>query len=127
ADKLIQSFKPSELIFSKDRRKEFEKQFGDKLYTFTLDEWVYTYDYAREKLLEQFEVQSLKGFGIEEMELAQIAAGAVLHYLATTENKNLRHINAISRIQPGRYVWLDRFTIRNLELVHSSHDSGVPL
>jgi len=127
ADKLIQSFKPSELIFSKDRRKEFEKQFGDKLYTFTLDEWVYTYDYAREKLLEQFEVQSLKGFGIEEMELAQIAAGAVLHYLATTENKNLRHINAISRIQPDRYVWLDRFTVRNLELVHSSHDSGVPL
>lgn len=127
ADKLIQSFNPSELIFSKDRRKEFEKHFGDKFYTFTLDEWVYTFDYAREKLLEHFEVQNLKGFGIEEMELAQVAAGATLHYLATTENKNLQHINAVSRIQPDRYVWLDRFTIRNLELIHSNHDTGVPL
>ncbi|MCB0571364.1 MAG: DNA mismatch repair protein MutS [Phaeodactylibacter sp.] len=126
-EKLIQSFKPSEVIFSKDRRKDFEKIFGDKFYTFLLDEWVYTYDYAREKLLGQFEVQSLKGFGVEDMELAQVAAGAVLHYLATTENKNLKHIGAISRLQPGRYVWLDRFTIRNLELLYSNNDSGVPL
>ncbi|MCB0578404.1 MAG: DNA mismatch repair protein MutS, partial [Phaeodactylibacter sp.] len=127
AEKLIQSFNPSELIFSKDRRKEVEKLFGDKYYTFMLDEWVYSFDYTREKLLEHFEVQNLKGFGIEEMELGQVAAGATLHYLATTENKNLRHINAISRIQPDRYVWLDRFTVRNLELIHSNHDSGVPL
>ncbi|MCO6487848.1 MAG: DNA mismatch repair protein MutS [Phaeodactylibacter sp.] len=127
AEKLIQSFNPSELIFSKDRRKEVEKLFGDKYYTFMLDEWVYAFDYTREKLLEHFEVQNLKGFGVEEMELGQVAAGATLHYLATTENKNLRHINAISRIQPDRYVWLDRFTVRNLELIHSNHDSGVPL
>ncbi|MCB0558091.1 MAG: DNA mismatch repair protein MutS [Lewinellaceae bacterium] len=127
AEKLIQSFNPSELIFSKDRRKEVEKLFGDKYYTFMLDEWVYTYDYTKEKLLEHFEVQNLKGFGVEEMELGQIAAGATLHYLATTENKNLKHINAISRIQPDRYVWLDRFTVRNLELIQSNHDSGVPL
>ena len=127
AEKLIQSFNPSELIFSKERRKEVEKLFGDKYYTFMLDEWVYSFDYSREKLLEHFEVQNLKGFGVEEMELGQVAAGATLHYLATTENKNLQHINAISRIQPDRYVWLDRFTVRNLELVYSNHDSGVPL
>ncbi|MCB9264642.1 MAG: DNA mismatch repair protein MutS [Lewinellaceae bacterium] len=127
AEKLIQSFNPSELIFSKDRRKEVDRLFGEKYYTFMLDEWVYTLDYTREKLLEHFEVQNLKGFGVEEMELGQVAAGATLHYLATTENKNLKHINAISRIQPDRYVWLDRFTVRNLELVYSNHDSGVPL
>ena len=103
ADKLIQSFSPSELIFSKDKRKTFEAEFGDKFYTYNLDEWVYTYDYTREKLLEHFKVQSLKGFGVEELELAQIAAGAALHYLATTENKNLQHVNRISRIQPDKY------------------------
>ena len=127
AEKLIQSFNPSELIFPKDRRKEMDKLFGDRYYTFMLDEWVYTYDYTKEKLLEHFEVQNLKGFGVEGMELGQVAAGATLHYLATTENKNLQHINAISRIQPDRYVWLDRFTVRNLELIQSNHDSGVPL
>jgi DNA mismatch repair protein MutS len=127
ADKLLQSFNPSEVIFSKDRTKEFEKRFGDKFYTFSLDEWVYTYDYCREKLIEQFQVQTLKGFGIEELELIQIASGAVLHYLATTENKNLKHITSIGRIMPEKYVWLDRFTIRNLELIHSPHETGVPL
>jgi len=127
ADKLLQSFSPSEVLLSKDRRKHFEKAYGDKFYTFALDEWVYTIDYTREKLLGHFEVQNLKGFGVEELQLAQIASGAILHYLETTENRNLRHINAISRIQPERYVWLDRFTIRNLELLYSPHESGVPL
>jgi DNA mismatch repair protein MutS len=126
-DKLLQSFNPSEVLFAKDKRKEFEKHFGDKFYTFALEEWVFTPDYAREKLTAHFEVQTLKGFGMEEMEMAQMAAGAVLHYLATTENKNLKHITAISRIQSDRYVWLDRFTIRNLELLHSPHETGVPL
>lgn len=127
ADKLIQSFSPSEIIFPKDRKKDFLKQFGDKLYTYMMEEWVYTLDYTREKLLEHFEVQNLKGFGVEDMELAQIAAGATLHYLATTENKNLKHISGLSRIQPDNYVWLDRFTVRNLELVYSNHETGVPL
>ncbi len=126
-DKLIQSFQPSEILFSKDRRKLFEKSFGDKFYTFALEEWVFTRDFATEKLHRHFEVQNLKGFGIEGLELAQIAAGAVLHYLATTENNNLRHISRINRVQPDRYVWLDRFTIRNLELLHSPHDTGIPL
>ncbi|PHN05649.1 DNA mismatch repair protein MutS [Flavilitoribacter nigricans] len=127
ADKLLQSFKPAEVLYSKDRKKAFEQQFGDKFYSFHLDEWIFTEDYAREKLLEQFAVTSLKGFGVEDLALAQIAAGSVLHYLATTENKNIKHISAIGRIQAGRYVWLDRFTIRNLELIYSPHDTGVPL
>lgn len=126
-DKLLQSFNPSEIIFPKDKKKDFTRRFGEKFYTYHLDEWVYTLDYTREQLLEHFEVQNLKGFGVEEMELAQIAAGATLHYLRTTENKNLRHINGISRMQPDRYVWLDRFTVRNLELIYSSHETGVPL
>ncbi|MGK0364194.1 MAG: DNA mismatch repair protein MutS [Saprospiraceae bacterium] len=126
-DKLLQSFMPSEVIFSKDKAELFIRQFGDKFYTYTLDEWVFTEDYTREKLLERFEVQNLKGFGVEKMELAQIAAGATLHYLATTENKNLQHISSLSRILPENYVWLDRFTIRNLELLYSPHDGGVPL
>ncbi len=126
-EKLLQSFRPSEVLFSKDKAKAFAATFGDAFYTFTLDEWVYTLDYCREKVLRHFEVQNLKGFGIEEMEAAQIAAGAILHYLETTENNNLRHINAISRIEPERYVWLDRFTIRNLELIQSPHETGVTL
>ena len=126
-EKLIQSFSPSEIIYSKGNTKEFKTAFGDKFYTFRLDEWVYSLDYAREKLTGHFEVQNLKGFGIEELKLAQIAAGAVLHYLATTENNNLKHINAIHRLQPDRYVWLDRFTIRNLELIFSAQPSGIPL
>ncbi len=126
-DKLLQSFQPAEVIFSKDRWKAFEKKFGDKFYTFTLDEWVFTHDYAHEKLIEQFEVGSLKGFGIQDMTFAQIAAGAALHYLATTENHNLKHISSIGRIMPDKYVWLDRFTIRNLELVYAQHETGTPL
>ena len=126
-DKLLQSFSPSEIIFGKGYAKAFHEHFGDKFYTFPLDDWIYTEDYTREKLLEKFQVQSLKGFGVEELALAQVAAGAVLHYLATTENKNLQHLTSINRIQADRYVWLDRFTIRNLELIHSPHPSGVPL
>lgn len=126
-DKLIQSFQPSELIFAKHHKANFIRRFGDKHHTFLLDEWVYTLDYTREKLLQHFEVASLKGFGIEQLELAQIAAGAILHYLESTENKNLKHLTAISRIQPDRYVWLDQFTIRNLELIYSAHATGSSL
>jgi DNA mismatch repair protein MutS len=126
-DKLLQSFQPSEIIFSKKNTALFEKRFGDKFYCYPLDDWVYAIDYSREKLVEQFEVNTLKGFGVEEMEMAQIAAGASLHYLATTQNTNLKHINTLSRIQPDKYVWLDRFTIRNLELAFSNHPSGIPL
>ncbi len=126
-EKLIQSFQPAEILISKDKRKAFEGNFGDQWNVFSLDEWVFSFDYGREKLLGHFQVAALKGFGIEAMELAQIAGGAILHYLDTTENKNLRHITNISRVQPDRYVWLDRFTIRNLELLHSPHETGTPL
>ncbi|MBK8492026.1 MAG: DNA mismatch repair protein MutS [Saprospirales bacterium] len=126
-EKLLQSFQPSEVLFPKSRKKDFEHRFGEKFYSFQLDDWVFTTDFAREKLLFHFDVASLKGFGVEEMELGQIAAGAVLHYLATTENKNLQHVNTIGRIQSDKYVWLDRFTIRNLELLHPQFDTGIPL
>jgi len=126
-DKLLQSFQPSEIIFSKKNTTLFEKRFGDKFYCFPLEDWVYAIDYSKEKLVEQFEVSTLKGFGVEAMKMAQIAAGASLHYLATTQNTNLKHINSLSRIQPDKYVWLDRFTIRNLELAFSNHPSGIPL
>ena len=126
-DKLLQGFKPTEVLYSKTSAKQFNQAFGDSFYTYTLDDWVFTTDFATEKLLEHFEVKSLKGYGVEELDVAQVAAGAILHYLATTENTNLKHINSVNRIEPDRYVWLDRFTIRNLELVYSQHESGVSL
>ncbi len=126
-DKLLQSFTPSEIIFPKSKKSDFEQRYGDKFYVFALEEWVFSEDFAKEKLLQHFDVQSLKGFGVDGMEAATIAAGATLHYLATTEKTNLKHILTLSRIFPDRYVGLDRFTIRNLELVHSNHEQGTAL
>ncbi|MGE5355575.1 MAG: DNA mismatch repair protein MutS [Deltaproteobacteria bacterium] len=126
-EKLIQNFNPSEIIFSKSFRKQFEKLFGNKFYAYPLDEWVYTYDFCRENLLEHFEVNSMKGFAVEEMESAQIASGAILHYLKSTENKNLKHINSLQRIYDEKFVWLDRFTIKNLELINPQFNSGASL
>lgn len=126
-DKLIQSFKPSEIVLPKSRQKEFSAQFGDKFYISTLEDWIFTLDYGREKLLRHFNTNSLKGFGIEDADLVQCAAGAALHYLATTENTRLAHIGTLSRLHTEQYVWLDRFTIRNLELVASNHETGVSL
>ena len=123
-EKVFQTFQPSEILFAKGLTKEFQERFNDKYYTCALDEWVFQQDYGREKLLEHFGTNTLKGFGIEDMTLAQTAAGAALHYLAATENTNLKHINHIARLLPDRYVWLDRFTIRNLELISASHESG---
>ncbi|MEY3239011.1 MAG: hypothetical protein RIR11_449 [Bacteroidota bacterium] len=127
ADKLIQSFRPSEIVLPKSRQKEFAALFGDKFYISTLEDWIFTTDYGREKLLQHFKTNSLKGFGIDELDLVQCAAGAVLHYLASTENNKLSHIGTLSRLQTDQFVWLDRFTIRNLELISSNHDSGVSL
>lgn len=126
-EKLMHSFEPTEVIFSKSHKKDMERLFHDRFYTYPLDEWIYTYDYTREKLLEKFQVNNLKGFAVEALENGQIAAGAALHYLATTQKENLKHIKGLSRIQSEEYVWLDRFTIRNLELVGSFHDSGISL
>jgi DNA mismatch repair protein MutS len=126
-DKLLQSFRPAEVVLPKSRLREFAALYGDKFYTNTLEDWIFTRDFAREKLLNHFQTASLKGFGIEELELGQTAAGAALHYLAATENTRLGHITSLSRLQTEQYVWLDRFTIRNLELVHSNHENGTAL
>lgn len=126
-DKLIQGLNPSEIIFSKGDRNRFDEQYPDNLNTYHIDEWVYAYDYAYERLNGHFKTKNLKGFGIEEMPLAIIAAGGILYYLEDTEHKELGHISAISRIEEDKYVWLDKFTIRNLELVYPQHEGGVPL
>lgn len=126
-DKLLQSFKPAEIVLPKSRVKEFVAIYGDKFYTNTLEDWIFTRDFAREKLLGHFQTASLKGFGVEELEMAQTAAGAALHYLAAMENNRLAHITTLSRLQTEQFVWLDRFTIRNLELVSSNHENGVSL
>jgi DNA mismatch repair protein MutS len=126
-DKLLQSFKPAEVILPKSRVKEFAALYGDKFYTNTLEDWIFTRDFGREKLLTHFQTASLKGFGVEELDLAQTAAGAALHYLAAMENNRLAHITSLSRLQTEKFVWLDRFTIRNLELVNSNHENGISL
>ena len=126
-EKLIQNFNPSEILMARGQHKQFEKIFDKDLYTFSIDDWVFTYDFAREKLLEHFEVSSLKGFGIEELTAAQIASGAILHYLETLESNELTHLNTISRIHNESYLWLDKFTIRNLELIQAQFSSGIPL
>lgn len=126
-DKLLQGFKPSEVIFSKSKQKEFNESFGSGFYTYTLDDWAFTSDYAQETLLKHFEVSSLKGFGIEKLSLAIVAAGVSLHYLNETEHRQLQHISNISRIEEDRYMWLDRFTIRNLELIGSTNENAKTL
>lgn len=126
-EKLIDSFQPAEVIYSKFYQKQYHQTFHERYYSYTLDEWVFTLDYGREKLLDKFSVSNLKGFGIEDMPLAQVAAGAALHYLNSTQNDKLSHISRINRIQSDQYIWLDRFTVNNLELVRSNHESGTSL
>ncbi|MFM2392735.1 MAG: hypothetical protein RLZZ546_717, partial [Bacteroidota bacterium] len=116
-NKLIDGFQPSEIIYPKGFHAYTEELFGTRYYSYALDDWIFSIDFAQEKIFETFNVQNLKGYGIEEMELAQVAAGAVLHYLISTQNKNLSHLTSIQRIPSDEYVWLDRFTVRNLELV----------
>ena len=117
ADKLLQSLKPAEVIFQRSHQKEFKSSFGTKFYTYTLDEWIFTEQYATESLLKHFRTQTLKGFGVEDLSCGIIAAGAILHYLKDTEHPNLQHITSLQRIDKEDYFWMDRFTIRNLELL----------
>ncbi|MEN5057774.1 MULTISPECIES: DNA mismatch repair protein MutS [Sphingobacterium] len=126
-DKLLQGFKPTEVIMSRKQSKEFLELFGSQYYTYTLDEWPYTGDYATEHLLKHFEVNSMKGFGIDRMPIGMVAAGVALHYLNETEHRNLQHISNISRIEEDRYMWLDRFTVRNLELIGSANENATTL
>lgn len=127
ADKLIQSFNPSEILYCKKQKTDFEATFGDQHTTFRLDDWVYQLDYAKEKLTSHFKTTNLKGFGIDDLQEGIIAAGAVLQYLEETEHREINHIASISRIEEEKYVWLDKFTIRNLELVYPQHENGIPL
>lgn len=126
-DKLLQNFKPSELVILKNKVSHFREQFGDKMLLTTFEDWVFTTDYTYDILIKHFQTNTLKGFGVETLTLGTIAAGAALHYLYETQNHKIGHINKINRIEEELYVWLDRFTIRNLELIHSPHENAVTL
>ncbi|MFV0522368.1 MAG: DNA mismatch repair protein MutS [Mangrovibacterium sp.] len=126
-DKLLNSFSPKEVLYQKGYTSEFEQHFGNKFYTFALDEWIYTTEAATDRLLRHFQTKSLKGYGVQDLGLAIIASGAILHYLDITQHKQIGHISAISRIEEDKYVWLDRFTIRNLELFGSLNDGAKTL
>jgi DNA mismatch repair protein MutS len=123
-EKLIQSFKPNEILFEKNKRQTLLNLIGDRFYIFGLDDWAFTQDFGYEALTKQFGTSSLKGFGIEHLNLAIMSCGAILHYLGETKHDKLQHITAVSRVEEDQYVWLDRFTVRNLELFGSSHDNG---
>ena len=126
-DKLLQSFRPSEVLYQKNTDKQFKEAFGDKFFTFRLDDWVFTHEFGSELLNKHFETRSLKGFGVEDLKVGVIAAGAVLHYLSETQHDRVDHIRSLSRIEEDQYVWLDRFTIRNLELVSSGNENATTL
>lgn len=126
-DKLIQTFRPSEIIVQKNKRQKFCELFGNKYYINTFEDWVFTSDFANDILLKHFQTTSLKGFGVSNMEPAVVAAGAALHYLAETQHDRIGHITKLSRIEEDHYVWLDRFTIRNLELLNSPGENGATL
>ncbi|MDN3669157.1 DNA mismatch repair protein MutS [Echinicola jeungdonensis] len=126
-EKLLQSFSPSEIIYSKADKAKAAELLRDNYTTFHCEDWVFQYDYTYERLTEHFQTANLKGFGIETMGHGIIAAGAVLYYLEETEHKEVKHIASISRIAEEKFVWLDKFTIRNLELVYPQQDGGVPL
>ncbi|WP_300437826.1 DNA mismatch repair protein MutS [Christiangramia sp.] len=126
-DKLLQNFGPSEILVQKKNKKEFSESFGKDHHCFYLDDWIFKIDYAEETLNTHFQTKSLKGFGIDHLEEGIIASGAVLYYLAETRHHRLQHISSINRIAEEQYVWMDRFTIRNLELYHSTAANAVTL
>lgn len=123
-DKLLQSLKPAEVIFQRSYQKQFKETFGVKFYTYTLESWIFDEAFATESLLKHFQTHSLKGYGVENMHAGIVAAGAVLYYLKETEHPNLQHITSVQRIERDDFLWMDRFTIRNLEIVHSGSDNG---
>lgn len=126
-DKLLQNFNPSEVLVPKNNKGDFKAAFGDDFHSFYLEDWIYKEDYALETLTKHFQTISLKGFGIEELKEGIIASGAILYYLSETQHNRVQHITAIQRIAEDAYVWMDRFTIRNLELYHSYNPNAVTL
>lgn len=126
-DKLLQSFSPSEILFNRQKKSQFEEVFGDAYHAYFLEDWAFQPDFAKENLIEHFNTASLKGFGIDKLELAITAAGAIMNYLNETEHNRKKHITKVSRIEEEHFVWLDRFTLRNLELFHSNSPGGIGL
>ncbi len=126
-DKLLQNFNPSEVLIEKQKRSEFLNAFGNDFHTFYLEDWVYQDDYANETLCGHFQTKTLKGFGIADLYEGIVASGSILHYLGETQHHKLQHITAINRIAEDEYVWMDRFTIRNLELYNSTNANAVTL
>ncbi len=126
-DKLLNSFSPKEVLYDRNKKRDFEENFGNKFFVYGLEDWAYTPDSAQERLLKQFETRNLKGFGVENLPFAVVAAGAILHYLDLTHHQQTGHITQLSRIEEDRYVWLDRFTVRNLELYGSMHEGAKTL
>ena len=124
ADKLLQSLQPSEVIFQRNKLKFFKETFGNHFFTYGLDEWIFADNYAHEILLKHFNTHSLKGFGVEELKNGVIASGAILHYLKDTEHPNLQHITSLQRINKDDHLWMDKFTIRNLELISNNEQAN---
>ena len=126
-DKLLNNFAPKEVLFERGKRGMFEGNFGSKFFTFELDDWIFTESSSREKLLKHFETKNLKGFGVEHLRNGIIASGAILQYLDMTQHTQIGHITSLSRIEEDRYVRLDKFTVRSLELINSMNDGGISL
>ena len=126
-DKLLQALQPAEILVTKQEHKNFKQQFGVSYYTYLLDSWLFETVYCTNLLLTHFQTQSLKGFGIDDLNDATIAAGVILHYLKDTEHPNLQHINSLQRIDKGDHLWMDKFTIRNLEILQSQYEKGLSL
>ena len=125
--KLLQNFRPSEVLVEKQKRREFSKAFGNNFHEFYLDNWVFQNDYANESLCQHFQTKSLKGFGVDTLNSGLVASGAILHYLGETQHHKLQHITSIERLLEADFVWMDEFTIRNLELYHSNNQNAVTL
>lgn len=127
ADKLLNSFSPKEVIFDRTKKRDFEDKFGTKFFTYAIEDWAFSPDTANERLLKHFETKNLKGFGVENLTNGIVAAGAILHYLDITHHEQIGHITSLMRIEEDRFVWLDRFTVRNLELYGSLNEGGKTL
>lgn len=126
-DKLLSSMSPKEILLERGKRPAFEEKFGTKYFTFELEDWIFTDEAATDRLLKHFETKNLKGFGVQNLSMGIIASGAIIHYLDLTQHLQIGHITTLSRIEEDRYVWLDRFTIRNLELYGTMHEGGKTL
>lgn len=126
-DKLLQSLSPSEVLFPKPQKNQFKELFGEDFNSFFLDDWVFQPDFAENKIREHFKVQTIKGFGVEHLPVGVVSAGVILHYLTETEHHLVSHISQLTRLEEDKFVWLDKFTIRNLELLFPQQEKGVPL